>query len=216
MRAIIHLVVRMAIAAVLLAGSVSCGDVTRMGRAPVILVIDSIEGASGAAPDTFASFLLSDVETLIQTTVDGETVRVPTIFNDVGQATLRLVMKDQGTGGLGVSPSVLNSVTLHRYRIVFRRADGRNTPGIDVPHSFDGAITSTVTNTGTIVGFEIVRHQSKLEMPLRPLANDGGRVFISTIAEITFYGIDLSGNEVQATGTMSVSFSDYADPTAQE
>ena len=69
------------------------------------------------------------------------TVRVPTIFNDVGEATLRLVMKNQGTGGVGVTPSDLNAVTLKRYRIVYRRADGRNTPGVDVPFPVDGGVT---------------------------------------------------------------------------
>ena len=43
-------------------------------------------------------------------------------------------------------------------------------------------------------------------------ANFGGRLFISTIAEITFYGADAMGNDIQAKGTISVSFSDYADP----
>ena len=36
--------------------------------------------------------------------------------------------------------------------------------------------------------------------------------FISTVADVTFYGADLAGNEIQAKGTISVSFSDYADP----
>ena len=58
----------------------------------------------------------------------------------------------------------------------------------------------------------MVRHQAKLEQPLRSLANFGGRLFISTIAEITFYGADLVGNEIQATGTINVSFADYGDP----
>ena len=67
-------------------------------------------------------------------------------------------------------------------------------------------------NTPTIVAFEVVPHQAKLEQPLRSLASFGGRLFIATIAEITFYGADLVGNQIQATGTISVSFSDYGDP----
>lgn len=190
----------------------SCGDAVRQGRSPSILLIDSLEAASGASPELFSTFLLSDVQTLIESTVGGDTVQVPTIFNDVGQATLRVVMKDQGTGGTGVAPSTLNAVTVHRYRITYRRADGRNTPGIDVPYPFDGAVTATISNIPATVGFELVRHQAKLEQPLQSLVNLGGRVFISTIAEVTFFGEDLSGNEIQATGTLSVNFSDYADP----
>ena len=193
-------------------GSSSCGEAVRQGRSPVFLVIDTLVGASGAAPDQFGGFLLSDVQTLVERTIDGEAVRVPTIFNDVGQATLRVVMKDQGTGGLGVAPGPLNAVTLSRYHIAYRRADGRNTPGVDVPYPVDGGVTATITNIPSSVAFEFVRHQAKLEAPLRALVNNGGRMFISTSAEVTFYGADMAGNAVQANGTISVSFSDYADP----
>ena len=167
---------------------------------------------SGAEPELFGAFLLSDVQTMVEQTIDGESVRVPTIFNDVGQVTLRTVMKDQGTANLGVGPTFLQAVTVRRYRITYRRADGRNTPGVDVPYPIDGAVTATVTNIPSSVGFEVVRHQAKLEPPLRPLIELGGRAFISTIAEITFFGTDVVGNEIQTTGTMSVSFGDYADP----
>ena len=103
MRAVIRSGIAYAAAAVALAASVSCGDVARQGKAPAMIVIDSLEAASGADPGSLGGFLLSDVQTLVEQTVNGETVSVPTIFNDVGQATMRLVMKDQGTGGTGVS-----------------------------------------------------------------------------------------------------------------
>jgi len=195
----------------LAAGSVSCGNVSRQGRSPALLVVENVKGARGATPGSFGDFLLSDVQTLVDQVVNGQTVRVPTIFNDVGQATFRVVLKDQGTGGLGVAPGPLNAVTLNRYRIVYRRADGRNTPGVDVPFPVDGGVTGTVSGSATSVAFEMVRHQAKLEQPLRALANAGGRLFITTIAEVTFYGSDQAGNEIQATGSINVSFSDYGD-----
>ena len=212
MRAIHRSFIRRAAAVALVAGSVSCGDVVRQDRAPVLVVIDSMEAASGADPGTMSGFLLSDVQTLVEQQVDGETVRVPTIFNDVGQATMRIIPKDAGNGAVSLAPSPWNSVTINRYRISFVRADGRNTPGVDVPFPVDGAVTATLGSTPTVVPFEMVRHQQKLEQPLRSLANFGGRLFISTIAEITFYGADQVGNSVQVKGTISVSFSDYADP----
>ena len=62
------------------------------------------------------------------------------------------------------------------------------------------------------MAFEIVRHQAKLEPPLKNLAGAGGGLgFISTIAEITFYGHDQNGNEVSVTGRMDVQFGDFAD-----
>lgn len=198
-------------AVALLAGSVSCGD-TRRGRSPVVVVIDSLEAASGATPGNLSAFLLSDVQTLVDQQIEGGTVRVPVIFNDVGQATVRLIAKDAGNGAVNLAPTPWNTVTLNRYRITYKRADGRNTPGVDVPFPVDGAVTVSVTGAATAVPFEIVRHQQKLEQPLRSLANFGGRLFISTIAEVTFYGSDFAGNAVQTTGTISVSFSDYADP----
>jgi hypothetical protein len=199
-------------AVAVVAGSVSCGEVVRQGRAPAFMVIDSIQASSGATPGDFGGFLLSDVQTMEVETFNGQTTKVPTIHNDSAVATLRLVLKDPGTSGLGASPSDLNAVQLNRYRIVYRRADGRNTPGVDVPFSIDGAVTATLTASPTAVGFEIVRHQAKLEQPLRALAGFGGHLFISTLAEITFFGRDLVGNDVQATGSISVSFSDYGDP----
>ncbi len=212
MRASHRPVVRGVAAIALLMGSVSCGEVVRQDRAPVLVVIDSVEAASGADPGNMSGFLLSDVQTLVERQVDGETVRVPVIFNDVGQATMHIITKDAGNGAVSMAPSPWNNVTINRYRISFIRADGRNTPGVDVPYPVDGAVTATLGSTPTIVPFEIVRHQQKLEQPLRALANFGGRLFISTIAEITFFGADQVGNTVQVKGTMSVSFSDYADP----
>ena len=196
----------------LLAGSVSCGDVVRQGRAPVIVVIDSLQAASGAEPGNLSGFLLSDVQTLVDQNVGGQTVRVPSIFNDIGQVTMRLIPKDAGTGSVNLNPTPWNAVTINRYHIAYIRADGRNTPGVDVPFPVDGAVTATQSSSPTTIPFEIVRHQQKLEPPLRSLASLGGRIFISTIAEITFYGVDTMGNEVQAKGTISVSFGDYADP----
>jgi hypothetical protein len=175
-----------------------------------MLVIDQLQAASGAVPGSLTGFLLSDVVTLVEQTIDGETVRVPTIYNDVGQATMRLILKDQGT--VGALPTALNAVTLTRYRIEYVRADGRNTPGVDVPYPVDGGVTATLTGGTVLVPFEMVRHQAKLEAPLRAMAFGGGRLFISTIARVTFYGADLAGNEVQAVGTISVSFGDYGDP----
>ena len=77
MRASYRPVIAGAAAIVVLAGSASCGDVVRQGKAPVIVVVDSMEAASGADPGDMGGFLLSDVQTLVDQTVDGETVRVP-------------------------------------------------------------------------------------------------------------------------------------------
>ena len=51
-----------------------------------------------------------------------------------------------------------NEITITRYHVSYRRADGRNTQGVDVPYAFDGAATATVPATGNVsIGFELVR-----------------------------------------------------------
>ena len=90
-----------------------------------------------------------------------------TIFNDLGQVTLTLAMKDDADR----SPTTNNFITITRYRVRYIRADGRNTPGVDVPYGFDGAFTATVSGP-TTVGFELVRHIAKQEAPLEALARN--------------------------------------------
>jgi len=190
--------VAVAVAAAL-AGA-SCGDVARTGRSPVMLVIEEMGAASGGG-GTFAGFLLSDVLTNGSTT------------NDSGSVTLSVRLKNPGTATVATTPSTLNSVTVTRYRVRFIRADGRNTPGVDIPYGFDGGATATVPETGNAeVVFDLVRHQNKEEPPLRNLRGGGGASIISTIAEVTFYGQDLAGNDIEVTGMIQVNFADFADP----
>jgi hypothetical protein len=198
---------------VVLLGSVSCGNVARTGRSPSFLVIDSLVASSGAKTGEFGGFLNSDVVTLIKVSVGGVEQLVPTIFNDAGKVTLRTLLKDLGNPAADTSPSNLNAVTINRYRVVFRRADGRNVQGVDVPYAFDGAATATITPGPVEVGFELVRHQAKEEAPLKALGFGGGRIFISTIADVTFYGHDQAGNEVSVTGSIGVDFADFGDPS---
>jgi hypothetical protein len=166
----------------------------RTGRAPVYLSIVSMEAS--AVGGTLSANLLSDVAT-----------STGTIFNDVGVATIASELKDP-TGVL----TPIQSVTITRYRVSFRRADGRNTPGVDVPFGFDGATSVTIAaGSSDDVSFDIVRHASKAEPPLRNLRGLGGQLIISTIAEVTFFGRDQNGNEVTVTGLMDVTFGDFPD-----
>jgi hypothetical protein len=187
--------------------SAGCGDLATQGRSPVQLQIMKLEAASGADPEEFFGNLLSDVTTNIEQTENGQQVTTPTIFNDLGKVEFALVMKDQGNPA---SPAPLNAVTITRYRVVYRRTDGRNTPGVDVPFGFDSGVTVTVSADGGITDFELVRHSAKQEPPLRFLQVNAD--IISTIAEVTFYGHDQAGNELSATGLIGVDFGNFADP----
>ncbi len=176
-----------------------CGKAVRQGTGGAFLVIESLTAAQGGANSlVFGNVLQSDVSTR------------GGVFEDPGKVVLRLVAKDI------TSPLTSNNlVTINRYRVVFRRADGRNQQGLDVPYAFDGAVSFSVSAESAEAGFSLVRAQAKLEAPLITLVNSpaffGGAGLISTLADVTFYGRDTTGHDVSVTGTLSVNFADWAD-----
>lgn len=180
---------------------IGCGELTRQGTASSYLIVEALEGASGAESGEFAGELESDVVTVVNGT--------GTVFQDVGRVTLSLALKDPGPAGSPDAPSPNNRITVNRYRVRYIRSDGRNTPGVDVPYGFDGAVTVTVSER-TSATFALVRAQAKAEAPLAALANNP--VIISTIADITFYGHDQTGREVSTTARINVHFGNWADP----
>ena len=182
--------------ACLAAMTAACGDMVMNDRSSGIVVIDSLQAASGADdPPTFSGTLNSDVLT------EGA------VFSDSARVTMRVIGKDP-TELLSLG----NSVTINRYLVTFRRSDGRNTPGVDVPFPFDSAVTFTVTpgSQSTTASFEFIRHTAKVEAPLLALRNSFS--IIATVADITFFGRDQAGREIAATGSIGVQFGNFADP----
>jgi hypothetical protein len=181
----------------------SCHSAVTEGRSSVYLIMDSLEGGKAKSGDSVEFFH----------TMESDVLTNGGILEDPGRVTLRVAFKDVTNPN---APTTNNQVTINRYRVEYRRADGRNRQGVDVPYAFDGASTFTVTDQPTEGGFVLVRVQSKLEAPLitlacAPLCGGGGLV-ISTLADVTFYGRDQTGTEVSVKGTISVNFSDWADP----
>jgi hypothetical protein len=189
--------------ATILGGSMmmaSCHSAVTEGRSSVYLIMDSLEGGKAKTGDTVEFFH----------TMQSDVLTKGGIVEDPGRVTLRIAFKDVTNPN---APTTNNFVTINRYRVEYRRADGRNTQGKDVPYAFDGASTFTVTDESTQGGFVLVRVQSKLEAPLSTLAGgDGGGLVISTLADVTFWGRDQTGTEVSVKGTISINFSDWADP----
>jgi len=190
-----------------------CTANTRNDSASSYLIVDSFLAASGVKPDTFGGTLASDVLTYVKKDVGGVQVLVPTVFEDSAQVTLRLGMKDPGTATTPTSPSSANYITLTQYHVNFLRSDGRNTPGVDVPYPFDGAVTVTVGASTAVAAMTLVRLQAKSESPLKALAGGNGSFAISTVAEVTFYGRDQAGREVSVVARISVNFADWGDPS---
>jgi hypothetical protein len=192
--------VALAIAAVLTAAlaATSCSDKVLQGKGSSYLVVDVLEAASGATAGTFDTVLESDV-----LTKGG-------VLEDLGRITLHIAMKDV-TLATGTEPTANNAITVNRYHVDFVRADGRSAQGVDVPYSFDGAATGTITTAPTALTFALVPIQRKLESPLLALRNQGGAIAILTIANVTFYGYDQAGNTVSVKGSITVNFADWAD-----
>ena len=110
--------------------------------------------------------------------------------------------------------SHFGDIVVERYRVTYVRADGRNTPGTDVPYPFDGVVNFNVPVDGPPASqpFMVVRQQAKLEPPLRTLAGGGGGVVVSMIAQIDFYGHQVVGGQsVAARGYLNVTFGDFAN-----
>jgi hypothetical protein len=193
---------RVAVLALGLVGA-SCGTAVRQGTGTSFLIVNSLEFARGNTPDEFVSNLLSDVVTVVDSS--------PTFFNDLARVTFSLGLKDPGSSTAPNAPTQNQSITVDRYSVRFFRSDGRNTQGVDVPYAFDGAFTLTVSGGSTAsAAFTVVRNIAKREAPLAALGSNG--VILSTIAEFTFYGRDLTGREVVATARSSIDFGNFADP----
>ena len=190
-------------------GAAACGSSTaREGQSPSYPVITLMEGASGAAgatPQFFTNAVASDVITFIKSK------NSYSVFNDVGRVTMRAAMRDVTNPN---GPTSNNAITFNRYHVVYKRSDGRNQPGVDVPYPFDGAVTFTVgPGDEAKVPFELVRIQAKFEAPLAQLTTGGSpAIAISTLAEVTFYGQDQTGREAAVTGTIGVDFANWGDP----
>lgn len=190
----------LAIAAIALVSGPACGPLTESGRSASFMIIDNLRGAAGATPTAFGNTLGSDV-----LTKGG-------VLEDIGEVTIRLGLKDFGSPSAPNTPTQTNYITVTHYRVVYKRSDGRNTAGVDVPYPIEGGMTFTAVGGITAGTFVLVRAQAKLEAPLKALAGLGGAVVISTTAEVTFYGHDQTGVPVSAVGYITVNFADWADP----
>ncbi|MBI4486905.1 MAG: hypothetical protein HY655_12915 [Acidobacteria bacterium] len=199
-------------AAVLVAGMLSagCGEFVRRSQSPSQLVIVrletpavefvKLEGGSGVPGklERISGFgpapLYSNVAEVTQ---------------DAGRVVLRQILRDPGMPGAAAAPTPLNDVTVTEYEVRYRLANGRNAPGVDVPHPIRGGLTFTIQGSNTATSeFELVRRVAKLEPPLAALK--GSKVVLTVVADVTFYGHDQAGNAVSTTGSVQINFLDFA------
>lgn len=177
----------------------SCNPIENDSRSDSVLLILKISGTD--IEDNEVDFLQSDVVS-IDTNTGAEVVAA-----DAAKVTFTVQPLDP-MPLLGTSH--YNDILVERYVVRYSRTDGKNNEGIDVPYSFEGAVTARVqVDTQTDVSFVVVRAVSKLEPPLVNLAKGRGEGELKTTATIDFYGTDTLGNKVKATGYLSIFFADY-------
>lgn len=173
----------------------------RQGQAASYLILTSLTGSNGCNSGGSGSgtVMQSDVQCVIN--------NVPTVVDDPGSATFQLALKDPGGESTPTTPTTANFITLTQYHVDYSRSDGHNIQGVDVPYSFDGALTSTVAGTDS-VGFTIVRVQAKEEAPLAALKVNN--IPMTMIATVTFYGHDQTGRDASVSGSIEITFANFA------
>ena len=182
---------------------VACNPIENETQSASMLVIENVLGTDLEGND--ANYLESDV---LYVDSDGNT----SVYNDSAVLTITARLLDP----LSVTgPSYLNAVTLERYVVSYARSDGRGTEGVDVPYTFEGKLTSTISIDSTKdISITIVRIAAKIEPPLVNLAEGRDEGVITALAKIEVYGRDQVGETVKATGYLTIHFANYINEEA--
>jgi hypothetical protein len=163
-------------------------------NADVILRIIKITGNPGGQGQEDGDFLNSDVDP---------------VFNDNATIEFESILKNPAVTNVGL----FNDILLERYEVVYKRSDGRNQEGVDVPYRISGGMATQVPAGGSGgAAIVVVRHQAKLEPPLLNLsAPGGGALVLTVVAEITIHGRTTSGRAVTTSGLLTINFADFID-----
>ena len=177
----------------------SCNPIEDDSRSSSFLLVVKIQGTD--FEENEVDFLQSDV---VKTDPESGS---STVAADTAVATVTAQLLNP-TPFLG--NSLYNDIVITNYVVTYTRSDGKNQEGIDVPYSFDGALTSQVQiGTQTDFSFIVVRAVSKLEPPLVNLATGRGEGELKITARIDFYGHDTIGKTVTASGNLTIFFANY-------
>lgn len=179
----------------------------RQNAAPYILEIGGINGGASFNSD----------------------VGFPVVNDDI-TVEVNILRKNNQSG---LSTSAVEHVYLESYEVRYFRTDGRSQEGVDVPFRITGPLGNVRLHTpaageevAATIGITLVRHQAKLEPPLRNLqldpdsplnsngqgtsgANFPGSVILTVVAEVTIYGRTLQGHAMQAKGRVNITFADF-------
>ena len=189
--------------------SYACTQVEDNTTSGSLLTITSILGQPGSNGEADGSPMLSD--TCDNPSSQPQDPEFCTVFNDNALIAFRNDYLQIGPG-IGLSPSYINDIIVTQYRVDYFRPNNRNTPGVDVPFGIDGSMNIRVlvnaSQTQTIL---VVRHTAKREPPLSELDSGPGEQVLTCNAQMKFFGADISGHTVSATGFLEIHFANYGE-----
>jgi hypothetical protein len=148
------------------------------------------------------------------TTVFSDVSTAGSIINDNGVAEVKALTIDPNLPATSVTPYL--DILVDQIDVEFRRTDGRNTEGVDVPYSFTQPMSQLVGIDKTVkIPFVLIRHVAKEEAPLLALREVPSREFVlQLVAIVTIHGKDLGGHRVTpVTGYISVWCGNFSDAT---
>jgi len=179
----------------------SCNPIENESDSASMLIVKNLTGTDLEGNEV--NYLQSDVLYLDPTT------STETITADEAKVSLAATLLDPAPA---YGASSFNGITVNRYVVTYMRADGKNIEGVDVPYSFEGAISAFIEVDSTVdVSFIIVRAVSKAEPPLLDLAEGRAEGVLNVNAKVDFYGHDLTNRNVKATGYLSIYFTNYVN-----
>ncbi len=130
-----------------------------------------------------------------------------TVLADVITASLEAKLKEPESIGLG--PSYLNRINIHSYDVSYTYVDSNIDPSPGAPLTFTGRLSLQIDVDASVdLDFVVVRAQAKTVLPLLGIA---GTETLQVVARITFYGEDIAGQPIEATGYLTIYFADYVD-----
>jgi hypothetical protein len=179
----------------------SCNPIENTTRSNSLLIVVKILGKDFEGQP--ADYLQSDVLMIDSQTGQGY------VIADSAVATLRAELLDPNTDA---ESSLYNGIYVTRYVVTYTRTDGRNTPGVDVPYSFEASTQSWIQiGEEEEIAFIIVREVAKMEPPLLDLHEAREEGVLQVTAQIDFYGHDTANNQIKATGYLAIYFANYMD-----
>jgi hypothetical protein len=150
----------------------ACNSCTADGTSATMLVIASLTG--------------NDLEgNEGSTTVFSDVITNGGIINDNGVAEIKALPLDPL---LEITTQYMD-VLVDQIDVEFRRTDGRNVEGVDVPYHFHQPMSMLVTTLVPVkIPFVLIRHAAKMEAPLLALREVPSREFVlQLVALVTMH-----------------------------